>query len=50
MSSDERAYDLISMGRACLDLYANEVECYLALQYCKLFVSRSSHMSPPGLA
>lgn len=25
MSSDERAYDLISMGRACLDLYANEI-------------------------
>lgn len=25
MSNDERAYDLISMGRACLDLYANEI-------------------------
>jgi 5-dehydro-2-deoxygluconokinase len=25
MSNDEREYDLISMGRACLDLYANEI-------------------------
>lgn len=25
MNNDERVYDLISMGRACLDLYANEI-------------------------
>ena len=25
MSNDERVYDLLSMGRACLDLYANEI-------------------------
>jgi 5-dehydro-2-deoxygluconokinase len=25
MNNDEREYDLISMGRACLDLYANEI-------------------------
>jgi 5-dehydro-2-deoxygluconokinase len=25
MHNDERQYDLISMGRACLDLYANEI-------------------------